>query len=139
MIRAENFSVRGFRNRSRFARPAGIAAVALLAFAAFGGSDANAQPQQERVTSAFVLAGCRTLVENDPNGNMMQMGACAGAVSTAFDLGKSQRHICPPGDVGLVHAMRTVISFFDEQPSLQSEPFGPVAWRALGARWGCRR
>ena len=139
MIRADSFSVRGFRNRSRFARPAGIAAVALLAFAAFGGSDATAQPQQERVTSAFVLAGCRTLVENDPNGNMMQMGACAGAVSTAFDLGKSQRHICPPGDVGLVHAMRAVISFFDEQPSLQSEPFGPVAWRALGARWGCRR
>jgi len=119
---------------------AGIAlAAAALAIGIFGTSPAHAQPQAMHVSAGFVLAGCRALVENDPNGNQMQMGACAGAVSATMDLGRSQRHLCPPGEAGLAQAARIVIRFFDAQPCLQSEPFGPVAWRALGYQWGCRR
>ena len=100
---------------------------------------ALAQPQREVVTPAFILAGCRTLVENDPNGNMMQMGACAGAVSAVFNLGKDQRHICPPEDADMIAAARVIMGHFNRDPALQSGHFGTVAWRALGERWGCRR
>ena len=102
-------------------------------------NQAAGQPQQEIVTPAFVLPGCRTLVENDPNGNMMQMGACAGAVSAVFNLGKDQRHICPPAEADMIEAARVIMGHFNRDPALQSGHFGTVAWRALGERWGCRR
>jgi len=122
----------------RLSRPAVVGTV-LAAAVGIAAPPAFAQPQAMDVSSQFVLSGCRALVENDPNGNAMQMGACAGAVSSVVDLGASQRHLCPPGDAGLAHAARLVIAFFDEQPGLQSQPFGPVALRALGYHWGCRR
>lgn len=116
-----------------------LAVAALAATVAGAVAPAGAQPQAMHVTSPFVLSGCRALVENDPNGNQMQMGACAGAVSVAMDLGTAQRHVCPPRDAGLADAARVVIRFFDAEPGLQAQPFGPVAWRALGYHWGCRR
>ncbi len=68
---------------------------------------------------------------------MMQMGACAGAVGTTLDLTRAQRRACPPSDAGLARAARPMIAYFDEQPSLQSEPFGPVACGAMETRWRC--
>lgn len=117
----------------------GALAAAFAVAAAGAVVPARAQPQAMHVTSQFVLSGCQALVENDPNGNQMQMGACAGAVAVALELGAAQRHVCPPGDAGLAQAARVVIRFFDAEPGLQSQPFGPVAWRALGNHWGCRR
>ncbi len=119
-------------------RTRGVLSAMALAFIGLS-AGAFAQPQREHVSPDFVLAGCRALVENDPNGDMMQMGACAGAVSAIVELARAQHRACPPPDAGLVHAARLVISYFDEQPALQSQPFGPNAWRAMEIRWECRR
>jgi len=117
-----------------------IAFAALMALSVQAVShQAAGQPQREIVTPAFILAGCRTLVENDPNGNMMQMGACAGSVSAIFNLAKDERHICPPEDADMIAAARVVMGHFYRDPASQSGHFGTVAWRALGERWGCRR
>ena len=107
--------------------------LALLAGAA---SSAVAQPTDSIVATRSLLMGCRALVENAPTGDMMQMGACAGAVSTALDISRVQRRACPPAG-SVIDAARAVIMFFDERPERQADQFGPLALTAFGDRWPC--
>lgn len=100
---------------------------------------AAAQPADSVVATGSVLMGCRALVENDPNGDMMQMGACAGAIRASLDIGAEVRQICPVDYVGVLQAARVVIGFVDEKPERKSEHFGPLAMTALGYRWPCSR
>ena len=108
--------------------------IMLTAFFGTVGS-AAAQPADSIVATGPLLLGCRALVENDPNGDMMQMGACAGAVRAALDIGREVRRACGPGDGGVLEAARVVIMFVDEKPERKSEHFGPLAVTALGYRW----
>lgn len=84
-----------------------------------------------------LLVGCRAFVENDPNGNSMQMGACAGAVSTALQIARAQGKACPPPGSLIIHAARVVVEFSDERAERRSQPFGPMAVSALSDRWHC--
>jgi hypothetical protein len=97
---------------------------------------AVAQPADSIVSTKSLLQGCRALVENAPTGDMMQIGACAGAVSAALDISRSQRRACPPAG-GVVEAARAVIMFVDERPERTRDQFGPLALVALGDRWPC--
>jgi hypothetical protein len=110
-----------------------------LAFAAVLGAAAPAvaQPAEGIVATGSILLGCRALVENAPTGDMMQIGACAGAVSVALDISRSQRRACPPAGGGIIDAARVVIMFVDERPERKSDQFGPLALTALGDRWPC--
>jgi len=67
------------------------------------------------VATGPLLMGCRAFVENDPNGNPMQMGACAGAVRATVDISRTLRRACPPSN-DVVEAARAVIMFVDERP-----------------------
>ena len=98
---------------------------------------AKAQPADSVLATGSVVVGCRALVENVPGGDMMRMGACAGAVRAALDIGRSLRRVCPSDNVGTVDAARVVIAFVDEHPERTSEHFGPLALAALGYRWPC--
>jgi hypothetical protein len=100
-------------------------------------SAATAQPTDSVVATGSLLMGCRALVENAPTGDMMQIGACAGAVSAALDISRSLRRACPPGGGSVIDAARLVIMFVDERPERKNELFGPLALIALGDRWPC--
>jgi Rap1a immunity proteins len=98
---------------------------------------AAAQPADSIVATGPLLTGCRALVENDPNGDQMQMGACAGAVRATADISRALRRACPPMSDVVIEAARTVIMFVDERPERKSEEFGPLALTAIGYRWPC--
>jgi hypothetical protein len=98
---------------------------------------AFAQSTDDIVATPSLLIGCRALVENAPTGDMMQIGACAGAVSAALDISRSQRKVCPPAGGGVIDAARVVIMFVDERPERKYDQFGPLALIALGDRWPC--
>jgi hypothetical protein len=97
---------------------------------------AAAQPTDGIVATGSILMGCRALVENAPTGDMMQIGACAGAVGAALDISRSLRRVCPPAGRG-IDAARAVIEFVDERPERKNDQFGPLALTALGDRWPC--
>ncbi len=96
-----------------------------------------AQSTEGIVATGSILMGCRALVENAPTGDMIQIGACAGAVSAALDISRSQRRACPPAGGGIIDAARVVIMFVDERPDRKNDQFGPLALTALGDRWPC--
>ena len=96
-----------------------------------------AQPTDSIVATGSLLMGCRALVENAPTGDMMQMGACAGAVSAAVDISRTLRRACPPAGGAVIDAARVVIMFVDERPERKNDEFGPLALLALGDRWPC--
>ncbi len=98
---------------------------------------AVAQPADSIVATAPLLIGCRALVENDPDGNPMQMGACAGAVRAAADIGRSMRRSCPPAYDVVIAGARAVIDYVDEDPARRSQEFGPLALTAIGYKWPC--
>jgi hypothetical protein len=98
---------------------------------------AAAQPADSIVATGPLLMGCRSLVQNDPNGDQMQMGACAGAVRATVDISRSLRRACPPVNDVVIDAARVVIMFVDERPERKSEEFGPLALTAIGYRWPC--
>ena len=98
---------------------------------------AAAQPAEGIVATGSILMGCRALVENAPTGDMMQIGACAGAVSAALDISRSLRRVCPPAGRGIIDAARVVIMFVDERPERKNDQFGPLVLTALGDRWPC--
>jgi hypothetical protein len=110
-----------------------------LSFVALFGiaGPAFAQTTDDIVATSSLLMGCRALVENAPTGDMMQMGACAGAVSTALDISRSQHKVCPPIGGGVIDAERVVVMFVDERPERKYSQFGPLALIALGDRWPC--
>jgi Ssp1 endopeptidase immunity protein Rap1a len=112
-----------------------IKRLAMMTLLASAGT-ASAQPFNITATPT-VLAGCRYLVENVPNGDMMQMGACAGAVSSALDISRQLRRSCPPPDVDVLAAARRIIAFVDENPARKADQFGPLALIALSDRWPC--
>ena len=68
--------------------------ITLAVFAGTVGS-AAAQTGDSVVATGSVLMGCRALVENDLNGDPMQMGACAGAVRAALDISNDVGRACP--------------------------------------------
>ncbi len=109
----------------------------MLAILAGVAGPAVAQPADSIVATGNVLMGCRSLVENDPNGDQMRMGACAGAVRAAADIGRSTRRACPPMQEVVLEAARVVIMFVDEEPERKSEEFGPLALTAIGYKWPC--
>jgi len=98
---------------------------------------AVAQPTDSIVATGSLLMGCRALVENAPTGDMMQIGACAGAISAALDISRALRRACPPPGSGVIDAARVVIMFVDERPERKLDQFGPLALTALGDRWPC--
>jgi Ssp1 endopeptidase immunity protein Rap1a len=112
------------------------ACLALAALIGVAGS-AAAQSAGGIIATGSVLAGCRALVENAPTGDMMQVGACAGAVSAVLDVSRSLRRVCPPPGGGVLDAARIVIMFVDERPERKADQFGPLALMALGDRWPC--
>ena len=98
---------------------------------------ATAQLSDSIVATGPLLMGCRALVENDPNGDQMQMGACAGAIRAAVDISRSQRRACPPMNGVVIEAARVVIMFVDERPERKTEEFGPLTLTAIGYKWPC--
>jgi hypothetical protein len=100
---------------------------------------AVAQPADSIVATAPLLMGCRALVENDPNGSQMQMGACAGAVRATLDISREGGRACPPAGGGVLEAARAVIMFVDEKPERKLEHFGPLTMTALEYRWPCQK
>ena len=98
---------------------------------------AAAQPAESIVATDSLLMGCRALVENAPTGNMMQIGACAGAVSAALDISRLLQRSCPPSAIGVIDAARRVIMFVDERPERKADQFGPLLLTALSDRWPC--
>ncbi len=111
----------------------------LMALAVVAGLSmpAMAWAQADIVTTGSLLQGCRALAENDPNGNAMQIGACAGAVAATMDIARSQRRACPPAGSGVAEAARIVVNFANENAARRAEPFGPMALTALADRWRC--
>jgi hypothetical protein len=110
-----------------------LSLVALIGIA----GPASGQTADNIVATPSLLMGCRALVENAPTGDMMQIGACAGAVSATLDISRSQHKVCPPTGGGVVDAARVVIMFVDERPERKYDQFGPLALIALGDRWPC--
>ena len=104
-----------------------------LTFAVLVGAitSAVAQPSDSIVATGSLLMGCRAFVENDPNGDQMQMGACAGATRAALDISRSLRRACPPESVGVIDVSRVVIGFVDERPERKSEDVGRLISTAL--------
>ncbi len=98
---------------------------------------AAAQGTDSVVATRSLLMGCRVLVQDAPNGDLMQIGACAGAVSAALDISRSLKRACPPAGSGVVDAARVVIMFVDERPERTADQFGPLALTALGYKWPC--
>jgi len=98
--------------------------------------DSSAAQPADIVATGPLLMGCRALVENDPNGDPMQMGACAGAVRATIDISRTLRRACPPAN-DVVEAARVVIMFVDERPERKREEFGPLALAAIGYKWPC--
>jgi hypothetical protein len=103
-----------------------LALAALLGAAA----PAVAQPAEGIVATGSILLGCRALVENAPTGDMMQIGACAGAVSVALDISRRKARV-PACRWRVIDAARVVIMFVDERPERKSDRWTA---RADGAR-----
>lgn len=108
----------------------------LLAVLVGAGHEAAAQSAPITATSTL-FAGCQDLVQNAPTGDMMRMGACAGAVSTALDISRQLRRSCPPADVDVIAAARRFIDFVEERPARQADQFGTLMLTALADRWPC--
>jgi hypothetical protein len=94
-----------------------------------------AQPA-DIVATGPLFVGCRALVKNDPNGDPMQMGACAGAVRATVDISRTLPRACPPAN-DVVEVARVVIMFVGERPERKSQEFGPFALTAIGYKWPC--
>jgi hypothetical protein len=90
------------------------------------------------LTTDSLLQGCEAFVEDAPTANQMQIGACAGGVNTALEIGRAARRVCPPADIGAVAAARVVTDFMQDHAERRSRPFGTLALEALGQRWPCR-
>jgi hypothetical protein len=84
-----------------------------------------------------MLQGCEAFVEDAPTANQMQIGACAGGVSVALEIGRAARRVCPPSDAGTVAAARVVTEFIQDHGDRRSRPFGTLALEALSTRWPC--
>ncbi len=94
--------------------------------------------QADIVSTTSLLQGCRSLIENDPNGNPMQMGACAGAVAATVEIARSQGRACAPaGGAGVVPAARVIVNYANESASHRAGAFGPMALAALSYHWRC--
>jgi hypothetical protein len=110
--------------------------IILVAWMAVAGA-AQAQPSDDILATRTLLGGCQSLVENDPNGTPLLIGACAGAASSALTIAQDVRRACPPAGTGVLDVARLVIAFAQERPARQSQPFGSLALTAMSDRWPC--
>jgi hypothetical protein len=102
------------------------------------GTSWTARAQQGLLTTEAQLQGCEAFVEDAPTANQMQIGACAGGVAAALDIGQVAGRVCRPADANLVAATRVVTEFIQESAQRRSRPFGDLALEALALRWPCR-
>jgi hypothetical protein len=99
-------------------------------------SESRAQPGL--LATESLLQGCEAFIEDAPTANQMQIGACAGGVNTALEIGRAARRVCPPADAGALVAARVVTEFIQEHSERRSRPFGTLALEAMAQRWPCR-
>ena len=78
------------------------------------GAPRAAHAQQGLLSTEAQLQGCEAFVEDAPTANQMQIGACAGGVAAALDIGLGAGRVCRPADVNLVAAARAVTDYIQE-------------------------
>ena len=93
---------------------------------------------QGLLTTEAQLQGCEAFVEDAPTANQMQIGACAGGVAAALDIGSGAGRICRPADASLVAAARVVTEFIQQSSERRRRLFGDLALEAMAYRWPCR-
>lgn len=102
------------------------------------GAPRAAHAQQGLLSTEAQLQGCEAFVEDAPTANQMQIGACAGGVAAALDIGLGAGRVCRPADVNLVAAARAVTDYIQESAERRSLRFGELALEALARRWPCQ-
>ena len=119
----------------RFSVALSVATAAMLVAA---GAPSTTRAQTGLLSTEAQLQGCEAFVEDAPTANQMQIGACAGGVAAALDIGQGAGRVCLPADTGLVAAARVVTDFIQESAQRRSRRFGELALEALALRWPCR-
>jgi hypothetical protein len=115
-----------------------VLSVATAAMLVAAGAPRAVHAQQGLLSTEAQLQGCEAFVENAPTANQMQIGACAGGVAAALDIGQGAGRVCLPAGVNLVAAARAVTDFIQESAERRRRRFGELALEALALRWPCR-
>lgn len=108
----------------RLMRPAFCAAATLYAV------EASALPAND------LLEACRAGL-SDSGPLSYAAGLCTGTIATVFILG-TRYGVCAPTGANVRQAMRIVIKYAEEHPSLLHKELATFSTDALHAAWPCR-
>ena len=111
----------------------------LAAALAFAASPAVAQQEG---SAGALLPACRLYVQQGVKGDRLRLerGVCLGIVETVLLLHRPLRsayRFCPPGQMTLLEAMRTVAGFAESSKDFD-RPLHEFAIEAFQTRWPCK-
>jgi hypothetical protein len=104
-------------------------------------SASPAAAQQEGNAGAL-LPACRLYVQQGIKGERLRLerGVCIGTVETVLLLHRPLRsayRFCPPGQITLLEAVKTVVAFAETTKD-DDRPFHEFALEAFQIKWPCK-
>lgn len=113
----------------------------LLLWALLAGLNASAGLAQDGGSAEFLLPACHLYLQSETRGSrqLLERGVCLGAVETVLRLHRElapSASFCPPAQVTLEAAVRTVVEFARERQDLE-RPLAGLALEAFRQKWPC--
>jgi hypothetical protein len=107
----------------------------------FAAATLSAASQSNDIHSAnYYHRGCIAFLADSPKDLLLQ-GACAGIVSTLFNLNDelpTYIRFCPPKGSTVGQAIRVVVTYLDNNPARLHESFILLSAEGLRKAWPCR-
>ncbi len=96
---------------------------------------------QDPASAAYLLPACRLYLQSADRGQRLRIerGVCIGTVETVLRLHRELRaaySFCPPNQVTLEMAVRTVVAFAEGRKDL-GRPLFALAVEAFQQKWPC--
>ena len=96
---------------------------------------------QDGASAAFLLPACRLYLQSADQGQRLRLerGVCIGTMETVLRLHRELRagsSFCPPDQVTLETAVRTVVDFTKGRQDLD-RPLSAIAIEAFQQKWPC--
>jgi len=89
----------------------------------------------------YYLSGCRSLLNEDTNGDAAKQGMCAGVMFALLDLAPhidiAAGRSCPPRGVTAKQMLAVILRWLDQRPERWNENFVALASFALHDAWPC--
>ena len=108
-------------------------AMTAVALAMLGGI---ALAQEDTSSGNFYYKGCKGVALEKYTDPIMN-GLCLGAVAALMSMAK-KNETCLPADVSRFQAVRVVVKFMDDHPTITNQDFMSIAGYSMQAAWPCK-